>query len=399
MSATIDHDADATATDVDALYAQFRARAAALKPGSVGGADALGAEIVASPLSEATFKTLATVIANATGLDGTATYKSMQKARGAAEGQAEPAAASAMALSCATDPEPCTDPEPLEKLLDQIVRMIVARVDCSNSATDAVALWCVATWGVTASGPDLFPRLRLFSPMKRCGKSTLLEIVQHVVRRPLPATDTSEAAMFRAIDRWRPTLLIDEADRLFAKSRDLVGLVNSGYSRTGQVIRAVEVQRGQLRTFDPVPFSTYAPVALAGIGRLAPTIEDRSIRIALVRQPQGHARRRIGLSKLIRLREILGPHLIAHANAIGTAITAGVSDSTIPPSLNDRDADNWRPLLALAGLAGGAWPTRAHAAAIELCGEAADGDRSPEWTLRQIVEGVTSFRRDAVEKY
>ena len=235
--------------------------------------------------------------------------------------------------------------------------------------------------------------------MKRCGKSTMLEIVQHVVRRPLAATDTSEAAMFRAIDRWRPTLLIDEADRLFAKSRDLVGLVNSGYSRVGQVIRTVEVQRGGLRTFDPVPFATYAPIALAGIGRLASTIEDRSIRIALVRQPQGNTHKRIGLSGLMRVREIVGPHLIAHADAIGTAMTASVSDSTIPPSLNDRDADNWRPLLALAGLAGGAWPARAHAAAIELCGEAADGDRGPEWTLRQIVEGVSAFRRDAVEKY
>jgi Protein of unknown function (DUF3631) len=400
MSATIDEGADAAAIDMDALYAQFRARAAALKTGSVGGADALGAEIVTSPLSEVTFKALATVIANATGLDGAAMCKRMQKARGASDGGAAPGAPTPLtALSCATDPEPCANPEPLAKVLDQIVRVIKTRVHCSNVAMDAVALWCVATWGVSGSGPDLFPRLRLFSPMKRCGKSTLLEIVQHVVRRPLAATDTSEAAMFRAIDRWRPTLLIDEADRLFAKSRDLVGLVNSGYSRVGQVIRTVEVQRGGLRTFDPVPFSTYAPVALAGIGRLASTIEDRSIRIALVRQPQGNTHKRIGLSGLMRVREIVGPHLIAHADAIGTAMTVGVPDKTIPASLNDRDADNWRPLLSLAALAGGSWPARAYAAAVELCRETADGDRGPEWALRQIVEGITAYRRDAVEKY
>ena len=60
------------------------------------------------------------------------------------------------ALSCATDPEPCAHPEPLAKVLDQIVRVIAARVHCSNAAADAVALWCVATWGVSSSGPDYF---------------------------------------------------------------------------------------------------------------------------------------------------------------------------------------------------------------------------------------------------
>jgi putative DNA primase/helicase len=44
----------------------------------------------------------------------------------------------------------------------------------------------------------------------------------------------------------------------------------------------------------------------------------------------------------------------------------------IPEALNDRAADNWRPLLAIADLAGGVWPQRAREAACVLSGEGHD---------------------------
>ena len=40
--------------------------------------------------------------------------------------------------------------------------------------------------------------------------------------------------------------------------------------------------------------------------------------------------------------------------------------------MNDRAADNWRPLLAIADLAGGEWPGLARQAALALSGEAQD---------------------------
>ena len=45
----------------------------------------------------------------------------------------------------------------------------------------------------------------------------------------------------------------------------------------------------------------------------------------------------------------------------------------MPIELNDRAADNWRPLLAIADLAGGEWPQLAREAALILSGEAQDG--------------------------
>jgi len=49
------------------------------------------------------------------------------------------------------------------------------------------------------------------------------------------------------------------------------------------------------------------------------------------------------------------------------------ADPTVPETLTDRAADNWRPLLAVADRAGGAWPIRARDAALVLSGDSMDG--------------------------
>ena len=44
----------------------------------------------------------------------------------------------------------------------------------------------------------------------------------------------------------------------------------------------------------------------------------------------------------------------------------------LPGALDDRASDNWRPLIALADVAGGKWPGRARAAALALSGRRND---------------------------
>ena len=389
------------AADPDALYAALTARAATLLQGAIGAADALAADIVQSALPETTFKPLAGAIAKATGLDGDMLRRKMLKARGASDTAGDDAA---MEAPCADDPEPSTSPAPLGNALRASVSVIRQRVFCAAEVADACALWAMGTWGVyppgdPAAGPDIYPRLHIHAPAKRCGKSLLLESVSQLVRRPLMATDVSEAAVFRTIGKYRPTLLIDEADQLFAKNRDLTGIVNSGYARTGHVVRTVEVQAQGLRSFEPVSFPTFGAVALAGIGALPSTIEDRSIRIELHRQPRDRRAQRVGLRQLADLRKKITPHLMAHADAIGAAMTAGVPDGEIPAPLNDRDADNWRPLLGLAKLAGAEWLARAQRAAEVLCAAGADGDKGNEWALRQVVEFVREKRAAVVAEW
>jgi putative DNA primase/helicase len=307
-------------------------------------------------------------------------------------------------LAFTVDPEPAATPNPLAAIFDGIVKVIRARVHCSQEVADGVALWAAASWGVFPphdpdSGPDLFPFCHIGAPTWQCGKTTFLETVQHFMRRPLQAASVSAAALYRVIEKYRPAMMVDEFDRLIKTVPELIGILNSAHTRSGQVIRAVEVQANGIRSFEPQAFSTYTPIFLAGIGAAPPTIADRSIRVRLQRQPRGRRQRRVGHRNLRGLRDQLTPHLMAHADAIGLAAAKGVPDSAIPPTLNDRDADNWRPLLAVATLAGGTWPGRAYRAAAVLCEDSAAGDRGAEWSLRQVVEAIEEKRREVVTEY
>jgi hypothetical protein len=59
------------------------------------------------------------------------------------------------------------------------------------------------------------------------------------------------------------------------------------------------------------------------------------------------------------------------------------------PNLNDRAADNWRPLLAIADRAGGTWPKEARWAACLVSGEEQDGAIGVE-LLRDIRSTANS---------
>src|SRR5713101_4826111 len=50
------------------------------------------------------------------------------------------------------------------------------------------------------------------------------------------------------------------------------------------------------------------------------------------------------------------------------------ADPTVPEALDDRQADNWRPLLGIADEAGGAWPARARTAARTLAGAVVEAE-------------------------
>lgn len=53
-----------------------------------------------------------------------------------------------------------------------------------------------------------------------------------------------------------------------------------------------------------------------------------------------------------------------------------VRDPDMPDDMFNRAADNWRPLLAIADVVGGDWPTRARAAAVHSAAlEKDDGQR------------------------
>ncbi len=234
----------------------------------------------------------------------------------------------------------------------------------------AVALWVAHTH--TAEAADATPYLAVTSPTKRAGKTRLLELLELLVAEPLRTTNISVAALFRRLDRRPATLLLDEADSIFARcsdgAEDLRALLNAGHRRGAQVIRCV----GQGALISERSFQVFGPKAIASINELPDTVMDRSIPIRLARRAPGDRierfrRRDVEAEAAIlatELRETLRPHIDALRAA----------RPSIPAELDDRAADGWEPLLAIADAVGGEWPEKARRAAVDLQGTRREED-------------------------
>ena len=156
--------------------------------------------------------------------------------------------------------------------------MVVRRHVClKKSQAIAVALWILLTHAEPYV--DCAPILAITSPQKQCGKTTLIDdILKLLVRKPLGTVSITAAALFRSIEKWSPTVLIDEADSFLKDNEDLRGVLNSGNKRGGYSIRSNPV------TLEPECFPTWGPKAIACIGKLPDTLADRSIHIELQRR-------------------------------------------------------------------------------------------------------------------
>ena len=259
------------------------------------------------------------------------------------------------------------------ELLDELHQTLCKYVVLpSPEATDSVVLWITATHGLPAF--EHATRLAIHSPMKRCGKSRLLEVVEATSHNPIPTTNISVPALFRMIDAadQPPTLILDEVDRLLGSAkkdednRDLVAILNNGFRDGHPTYRCVGP------TQIPTPFSNYCMCALAGIGRITDTIEDRAVTITMRRRLPGETiskfRLRTDVPALHGLRDRFGEWVSSVMAKLEVPVAG------IPDELEDRAEDAWEPLISVADVAGGHWPARARAAALRLTREAAAGD-------------------------
>lgn len=282
--------------------------------------------------------------------------------------------------------EPWPKPVNGAELLDELCSTVRRHVVLPAEAGAAVALWICFSWLFDSF--DIAPKLAITSPEKRCGKSTLMDLLAGLTRKPLSTSNTTSAAIFRVIEIAHPTLLVDEADA-FAFNSDkpeMRGILNSGHRRSGAfVLRTVG------DTHEPRMFSTWAPMAIALIGRLPDTLEDRSIPVELRRRrpdeaivPLAHGTDGVPLS-------------LARKAARWCADVAGDIrwvKPAMPAGLFNRQADNWRPLLAIADTAGGEWPERARQAAKALTMVGAGDDQSNSVMLLSDIRNLFDSRRD-----
>jgi hypothetical protein len=264
----------------------------------------------------------------------------------------------------------------LDRLHTALTRYVILP---SAEAVDAAVLWIAATHAQPAW--TYAARLVIKAPEKRCGKSRLLDIVDGTCYRPLMTVNASTPAIYRSIGSDDPpTILLDEADTIFGgkqaeANEDLRGLLNAGHQRGRPTIRWNQ-QKQQVEQIQ-----TFAMAALAGIGSMPDTIEDRAVIIKM--------RRRTASERVDPFRQRRdGPalrQLAADLNAWlrGNMVELEAAIPAMP--LEDRAADTWEPLIAVADLAGGNWPERARSAALAL-NAAREGDAEYSDRLRLLID-------------
>jgi len=254
--------------------------------------------------------------------------------------------------------EPWAYPVEGAQLLAELYAIISEHVIADPPTIRAAALWIVHTYCMDVL--TVSPLAHISAPEMRCGKTVLLTAMLRLVWRPMLVSSITPSAIFRSVELWSPTLGIDEADAFLKDNEEARGLINSGLYREGaSVIRCV----GDDHT--PTKFSTWAPKILCGIGKLAGTIEDRSIPLRMRRKVAGETAaniRRSDPQPWLDLQARLLRWTRDHQHRIASARPAPAH------GLGDRAQDCWEPLLSIADVAGGQWPGLACAAALALHG-------------------------------
>ncbi|WP_226361038.1 DUF3631 domain-containing protein [Pseudonocardia sp. ICBG1142] len=274
---------------------------------------------------------------------------------------------------------PGTDGAAILDDLETALRRYVALP--SDAAVVGVVLWIAATHAQPAWAHA--PRLVVRAPEKRCGKSRLLDVVEGACHAPFITVNATPAAVYRSITADPPTMLVDEADTIFGPAatghEDLRGLLNAGHQRNRPAKR-YDLAKNRVESI-----STFAMAALAGIGRMPDTIEDRAVVVQMRRRAPGETvapyRHRRDRPRLQRLAERLHGWLRNDLSVLEAA------EPVMP--VEDRAADTWEPLIAIADHAGGHWPERARQAILDLQAEDTRDDRSER--IRLLADCHAAF--------
>lgn len=243
------------------------------------------------------------------------------------------------ATSMIEDLTPATGTTDIAPLLDQMELFISTHTVLPEGTSTVVTLWCLSTYLINQF--RIYPRLIITSPEKRCGKSTLLDLVEAFSYKPLMTSNLTEAVIYRLIEACQPTLIIDEADTFVTNSTSgMTGIINSGHAKN----RAFVFRCGE-NNFEPEKFSTWSPMVLAAIGILQPTIMDRGIEVRMLRK--------LGTDTVPRLpNNLVSTAKTGRAQFLKWAMDNAsiIETNTIePPNIgSDRAVDNWLPLFTIA---------------------------------------------------
>jgi hypothetical protein len=264
------------------------------------------------------------------------------------------------------------DPDAVElaELLDDVGRFLGRFIAYpTGHALVAHVLWIAHSHLMSAW--DSTPRIAFLSPEPKSGKTRALEVTELLVPRPVATVNATPAYLFRKVadPTGPPTLLFDEIDTIFGPkakdNEDIRGMLNAGHRRGATAGRCVV--RGKIIETEELP--AYCAVALAGLGDLPDTILTRSVVVRMRRRAPDERIEPFRRRQVVPEADTLRGRLVAWAAKTEARLTDTWPE--MPDGVEDRDADVWESLLAVADVADVGsrvadknWPARARVAAV-----------------------------------
>lgn len=293
------------------------------------------------------------------------------------------------------DPEPWLEDVDLLDVVTEIEALIRRVMYLRPECVTAVAYFCIATWFVEYI--DYAPYMVITSPAKRCGKSTLLELMMGLIRRPYVFSGRpTESTLFRQIEKYCPALLVDEVDTFLKNCPELQGLLNGGIKRKLAFISRTESTKSGakfVKDFSTFGFKVFSGIGAQGAGA---ALVDRAIVIFVERKDVGNKRE--------KLRDIpedvfetLKRKMRRLAFQYGEQIQnmRGAARPDMPEEFGDRDCDKWELICALADIAGTDEGRR-----VRDCAETIVNERGDEhWTTQLLADAGAVVTRASAGGY
>jgi hypothetical protein len=253
---------------------------------------------------------------------------------------------------------PWHEPVDGDMLATMLSYAVKSHVVIRDETADAIVFWILHTWLVNDF--RVSPRLAITSPTKGCGKTRVLELLNLLVRRPKPAGSITPPALFRAIEKFQPTMLLDENEKYLEIGSEFHAMLNEGHAKGATVLRVLG-EKLELREF-----AVFGAVAFARNGKVPDDLEQRSIVIELHRRRADEPISELRNSeRLQQMRRMCARWADDNRDAVANC------DADMGGLIN-RIADNWRPLFTIADCIGGEWPARVRQAAVALAPREAD---------------------------
>lgn len=290
--------------------------------------------------------------------------------------------------------------KPIE-LADRIYATLCHYVVADGAYLAVATMWIMLTWLIERA--TVMPRIIISAPEKGCGKTVCLTTIGMLCQKPIQSASITPASLFRLINLYQPTLLIDEADTLPKENDQLRGLLNAGHTRDSAIVIRTEEVNGE---YTPVVHKCFGAIALAGIKlekKLPGTVLSRGILIQLrkkKRDEKTHSIRRANKKDSRRIQQQLARFGADFADKF----------EKMEPQLDEldnRDADNWEPLIAIAMLCGSEWEARIRLAATALTADSNsesidirllrdikavfESKKASELTTAELIDGLSKI--------